>query len=777
MKDNRPGECSSLANEIPSGVRHLRVDPEKEEMEISFDPAITTENEVRDFASRSAELLHERFETCAWKLKGHNCESCAERLEHRVESIPGVRKAVASFVGGRISVHFDPGFTDRGQLEKLVSESGVAVEPKESELTQSASDRAEIILTVIAGISLVGGFAAEHLHLNPWISDALFLLAYLTGGYFGVISGFQSLMERVIDVDLLMVLAALGAAYVGAPFEGGMLLFLFALSNVLQNHAMERSRRAIQSLMKLRPTEAFCKTDQGYVTRKLEEVETGTIVRVRPGESIALDGIVASGESTVDESSITGESMPVSKTIGSEVYAGTINQTGSLEYRVTKCASDSTLAKIINLVEDAQAQKASAQRFLEKAEQYYALGVILLTLGLIVFPPLLGKIDFASNFYRAMTVMVVASPCALVISTPAAFLSAIGGAARSGVLFKGGVHLERLADVEIVAFDKTGTLTEGKPRVTEVVPVSDSGETDRENASATQFVLQVAASVEALSEHPLARAIEEACNSEQLDLKPATNFNAIPGKGASATVDGVRYLVGSPSLFTERKAVLTASVSETVRDFQKKAQTLILLGELSSDGTVARILGMVAIADQLRADSDQAVAKLKRLGVRRVVMLTGDNRQVAAEIGRQSGVDEVFSELLPQDKVTIVKQLSRSGPVAMVGDGVNDAPALASSHVGIAMGAAGTDVAMETADIVLMSSNLHHLEHAIGLAHKSRQIVAQNLVFALGVIVVLVACALTIGIPLPLGVVGHEGSTVLVCLNGLRLLRYRVPSV
>jgi Cd2+/Zn2+-exporting ATPase len=310
--------------------------------------------------------------------------------------------------------------------------------------------------------------------------------------------------------------------------------------------------------------------------------------------------------------------------------------------------------------------------------------------------------------------------------------------------------------------------------VVEVIPLSGSGEIDRTNASAMQTLLQVAASVEALSEHPLARAIEEACVREKLELKPVDNFNAIPGKGASASIDGVQYLVGSPSCFSDRQATLDPSTSDAIRDAQK--QTLVLLGELDPDGTVTRILGMIAIADQLRLDADRAVAKLKGLGVRRVVMLTGDNQQVAEEIGRQSGVDEVFSELLPQDKVTIVKQLSRGGPVAMVGDGVNDAPALASSHVGIAMGAAGTDVAMETADIVLMSSNLHHLEHAIGLAHRSRRIVTQNLVFALGVIVVLVTCALTIGIPLPLGVVGHEGSTVLVCLNGLRLLRYQVPS-
>lgn len=772
MQSEKTGECRSLLHQIPDGIKNVIVDPKQNKVEVSFDPAQATEGDVEAFAVQSAKELYRRFETCAWKLKGNNCESCAQRLEQRVEALPGVRKAVASFVGGRISVHFDPESTSRAELAKGVHESGVLLEDENVSEYAITSDKMEMILTVVAGISLVAGLLTDHLHISPWVSHILYFLTYITGGYFGVVSGFQSLKERVIDVDLLMVLAALGAAYVGAPFEGGMLLFLFALSNVLQNHAMERSRRAIQSLMKLRPSEVSCRQGHTYRTCKLDEVKAGVIVRVRPGENIALDGVVVSGESAIDESSITGESIPLHKTKGSLVYAGTMNQTGSLEYRVTKVAADSTLAKIINLVEDAQAQKARTQRFLEKAEQHYALGVILLTLGLIVLPPLLGSIDFASNFYRAMTVMVVASPCALVISTPAAFLSAIGGAARSGVLFKGGVHLERLAEVEIVAFDKTGTLTEGKPRVTDVIPFAAHGEKTCSGKNLQQL-LQIAASVEHHSEHPLARAIEQACMEEGFDLLEVSNFTAIPGKGASAYVDGVQCLVGSPSLFMERHADISDSIQQKIQELRGNARTLVLLGRIGSDGNVADVLGIIAVADQLREGADLAIQKIKELGIKRVVMLTGDNRQVAEAIGQEAGVDEVFAELLPEDKVSIIRQLSRSGAVAMVGDGVNDAPALASSHVGIAMGAAGTDVAMETADIVLMSSKLQHLEHAIGLAHKSRQIVTQNLVFALSVIVVLVGCALTIGIPLPIGVVGHEGSTVLVCLNGLRLLAYR----
>ncbi|WP_339382592.1 heavy metal translocating P-type ATPase [Pelagicoccus albus] len=620
------------------------------------------------------------------------------------------------------------------------------------------------------GATLAAGILLETLNSDPLVSQALYTICYLSGGYFGLRESLASLRKGEVDVDLLMVLAALGAAYVGAPFEGGMLLFLFSLSNVLQNHALDRSRQAIQALMQLRPTEVLCKVGERFERVAVDSVKIGTIARLKPGERIALDGEVTEGHGSVDESSLTGEALPVYKESGSKLFAGTINQTGSLLYRVTSPSSESTLTRIIAMVEHAQARKAKTERFLEKAERYYAVAIILFTLGLIIIPPTLAGADLSSSFYRAMTVMVVASPCALVISTPAAFLSAIAGAARQGILFKGGVHLERLAAVDIVAFDKTGTLTSGKPTLQSAVafPLGIHGEADQEKRKLK--LIQIAASLENHSEHPIAGAIQEAALKAGLESLDIQNFEAILGKGARATVAGMDCFIGSPSLFKELGGTLQVAEEALVAEALSHGETTLLLAQSKPDGTFKTALGMLTVADNIREDTADAIERLKTIGVERIVMLTGDAHQVAETTARLLGIDEVRSELLPQDKLRIIQELNEQGKVAMVGDGVNDAPALAAAHVGIAMGAAGTDVAMETADVVLLSNRLNRLAAALNLARRSRAIVAQNLSFALLVIVILVSFSLSIGIPLPLGVVGHEGSTVLVCLNGLRLL-------
>lgn len=634
-----------------------------------------------------------------------------------------------------------------------------------------SSGRKEFLLMVVAAITLAAGGLAAWL---GWVlvSGLAYTLTYISGGWYGALNGMSSLRERRIDVDLLMILAALGAAVVGAPFEGGMLLFLFSLSNVLQNHALSRSRSAIRSLMKLRPSEVRCEESGEMRMVAVGSVAIGAVVRLRPGDRIALDGEVLDGESSVDESSLSGESMPVHKTVGSGIFAGTINQHGSLSYRVTKLEGESTLAKIITLVEEAQEEKAQTQRFLEKAEAYYASFVILLTLGLIAIPPLFFAAEFAASFYRAMTILVVASPCALVISTPAAFWAAIAGAARRGVLFKGGVHLEQLASVDIVALDKTGTLTTGQPEVTDYTayPISEG---DDERQQKKLKLLQLAASVEAHSEHPIARAIEESAKEKSCALLSIEGFRSFPGMGAEATVSGARILIGSPGLFSKRGGRLDSVAAAAIDTLLSQGNTVVLVAEAQADGQAIRLLGWIAVADQIREGASAMVKHLRQLGIRRVVMLTGDNTHVAQQVARQVGIDEVEAELLPEAKLEKIKELAEQGVVAMVGDGVNDAPALAKAHVGIAMGAAGTDVAMETADVVLMSSRLEHLSHAFALARKSRRVVTQNLSFALGVILVLVYFALLGHMPLPLGVVGHEGSTVLVCLNGLRLLRFK----
>jgi len=632
----------------------------------------------------------------------------------------------------------------------------------------------QLLLVVICGVALLGGYAAERMGAGSGISTLLFLLAYLSGGYYGVKASVESLINRSIDVDFLMVIAALGAAWIGAPFEGAMLLFLFSLSNMLQEYALERSNRAIDALMRLRPEDVLCEQEGTQIRVPVENVEINMLVRLRSGDRIALDGEVVGGEATIDESSLTGESVPVAKQAGSNVFAGTINLSGSLLYKVTKTASNSTLARIVEMVEEAQSQKAKTQSLLETAERYYAMGVILMTIGLITLPVLFLGQGFSESFYRAMTVMVVASPCALIISTPAAFLSAIGGAARRGVLFKGGIHLERLASVDIVAFDKTGTLTEGKPKVTDIVAMPpESG--NHADASRWQLdILKIAASLERQSEHPIARAIEQACSEKRMGFAEVSDFQSFSGKGILGVIESRRFAVGNPAFTRELSDHVYQMPEDAIKLLMDQGKTVVVVSELETSLRLKRVIGLIAVADNIRDNASYVIRRLRKLGVKRIVMLTGDNEAAAKRVADEVEITEVYSDLLPQDKLSRVKSLGNEGKVAMIGDGVNDAPALACAYTGIAMGAAGTEVAMQTADLVLMSSRLEPLLHAFALARKSRLVVTENLIFAFGVILLLVISALFLNLALPLGVVGHEGSTVLVCLNGLRLLGFKL---
>ena len=632
---------------------------------------------------------------------------------------------------------------------------------------------ASVIATLL--FMLLGEFGAG-LGLPATWSPFFFLAAYLTGGWHGTIHGIRALLRGSVDVDLLMILAALGAAYVQHAFEGAMLLFLFSLSHTLQELAMEKSRAAISALMKLRPETALRKTSAGTEIVAIGELIVGDLVLVRPGESIPVDGVVTEGESTVNQASITGESLPVDKKPGDMLFAGTLNEHGGIEMRTTKIASESTLARLVELVENAQTQKAASQRFLERAEKFYALGVILFTAALVVVPVWIFAQPFQSTFYRAMTVMVVASPCALVISTPASILSAIAAAARRGVLFKGGVYLEKAAAIDIVAFDKTGTLTEGRPVVTDLHAIARPGQNAAEIACFQEELLWLAAAVEARSEHPIARAIVAEAKRRFMPIERCLKFQSVAGHGVSAEVCGRRIAVGNLKYFDGYESPERSELEAEMDRLQDAGKTGMLVGEILGDPSkqpTVRYLGFVAVADKVRAEAPQIVARLRELGVKRIVMLTGDGPRVAAAVAKKCGVDEVHADLLPQDKVRVVQKLKEAGRVAMIGDGVNDAPALATSDVGIAMGAAGTDVAMETADVVLMSDALEGIPFTLALSRRARRIVFQNLSFALAVIAMLVVSALGFRLPLPLGVVGHEGSTVLVCLNGLRLLRYR----
>jgi Zn2+/Cd2+-exporting ATPase len=636
---------------------------------------------------------------------------------------------------------------------------------------QYPAEKLELIATVITFIAMMTGLALELLDGSEALMLTAYVIAYIAGGVFGLKAGVESLRQFSIDVDLLMVLAAIGAALVGAYFEGAMLLFLFSLSNVLQTYAMDRTRNAIRALMALRPAEATVRRDGEMVTLPIEAIEVGEHMRVKPGERLALDGVIVEGRSSLDQAAITGESIPVDKIPGDTVLAGSINQQGSLDVEVTHLSEDTTLAKLIKMVEEAQSEKAPTQRFIEKAEQYYALGVIIMTIVAIIIPIVFMNESFETTFYRAMTLMVAASPCALVISTPATVLSAIGNGAKKGVLFKGGAYVEKAAEIKVVAFDKTGTLTIGKPQVTDIV-VCDQNWVGDEAA-----LLKLAAAVEAKSEHPLAAAIVTAAKKRELSVAEATSFQSETGLGVVATVGEQQIAVGNRRYFNNWVMEGLDRAVTQLEALQDEGKTAVLVADVTENTKVAHVLGIIAIADVLRSDVAQVIQRLKAEGVEHVAMLTGDNERVAQAIGKLAGVDAVYAELMPEDKMNLLKRLGdQYGPVAMIGDGVNDAPALATADIGIAMGAAGTDVALETADIVLMSDDLSKVSYVIGLSRKTRKTLMQNLVFALGVIIVLVTAVLGVGIALPLSVIGHEGSTVLVSLNGLRLLRYEEPS-
>ncbi len=620
------------------------------------------------------------------------------------------------------------------------------------------------LLTLIALITLVAARWIERGGGAPMAALVLYVVAYLSGGYSGAVNGWAALRERELNVDVLMLVAAAGAASIGAWLEGGVLLFLFSLSEALQSYALGRTETAIHALMDLRPDVARRRDPDAAEGDALEIVPVeallpGDIVVVLPGERIPVDGHVVSGTSDVEQAAITGESVPVLKEMGDTVFAATLNGPGALDLRVSRAAGESTVARIIAMVREAQAARAPTQRLIDRYGNRYAWAVIAASLLMMSVPTLILGWPFRDAFYRAMTLLVVASPCALVISTPASYLSAIAAAARNGVLFKGGAHLEAAAAVNAIAIDKTGTLTRGQPRLTDVLPLDDRGEDD---------LLALAAAVEARSEHLIARAVVQGARARGLALEEATAVRALPGLGIRARTAGVEVTIGRAKLFEER-GELDAPARDAVTALEARGRTTMVV---AVDG---RPIGVLGVSDEARPSAAATIAALRAMGVRKIVMMTGDNAQVAATVAAEVGLaeDEVHAALMPADKVRLVESMSLEGPVAFVGDGVYDAPALAAASLGVAMGGGGSDVALETADVVLMGDRIARLAYVFGLGRAARRIVAQNVAFSLAVIAVLAVTTVVRGVPLPLGVLGHEGSTVLVVLNGLRLLGYR----
>lgn len=620
-------------------------------------------------------------------------------------------------------------------------------------LIEKLKEHIELIAAVVAGILIAIAWFTTRDEMTS-VGIVLYLLAFLIGGFAKAKEGVEeTIANKELNVEFLMILAAIGSAVIGYWTEGAILIFIFALSGALETYAMNKSHKEISALMDMQPEEAWLVLADGSLERvKVDTLQVGDVVMIKPGERIPTDGVIADGATSIDEAAITGESIPVSKFAGDDVFAGTVNMTGAVKMTMTKPSSESLFQKIIDLVQSAQSEKSPSQQFIERFEGTY-VKVVLIAVGLMLFVPhfVLGW-DWTTTFYRAMVLLVVASPCALVAAIMPATLSAISNGARNGVLFKGGLHIEHLSVLQAVAFDKTGTLTQGKPVVTDFIV--------RDGLDEKQ-TLSMLAGIEYNSNHPLAVAITAYAKQQDVSFANAI-IKDIPGYGLEATIDDVFYKVGKMDFVGREVAMQFANGAAPL--LAEEGKTVIFMADAQG------IVAMAAMKDTVREEAKQAIAQLKELGIH-TIMLTGDNEKTAKAIAKEAGVESYIAECLPETKVAHIKELmSKYKFVGMVGDGINDAPALATATTGIAMGE-GTDVALETADVVLMKNDLSKISYAVKVARKMQRIVKQNIIFAISVIMLLIASNFLQVVDLPLGVIGHEGSTILVILNGLRMLR------
>ncbi|MHC0061661.1 heavy metal translocating P-type ATPase [Nostoc sp. UIC 10890] len=638
---------------------------------------------------------------------------------------------------------------------------------------QFTREHADTVAALLCGLLLFFGWFALHL---GWLGLAFLLLpaAYVIGGYESAREGLTTLFkEKELDVDLLMIVAAIGAASLGLwrreyhlIIDGAILILIFAISGALEGYAMARTERSIRSLMSLTPDTARVLHQGREEEVAISQLKVGDEIVVKPGELIPTDGIILSGYSTLNQAAITGESLPVEKTVGEEVFAGTLNGYGALQIKVHKPAQSSLIQRVIRLVEQAQTEAPPSQEFIDRFEKGYAKVIVVAGILLATLPPFLWGWDWETTIYRALTFLVVASPCALMAAIMPTLLSGIANGARQGILFKNGAQLEKIGKVRAIAFDKTGTLTTGQVQVFQVISVSKYTKDD---------VLKVAASVESSSEHPIGKAIVQAAGD--LDWVGAIQAQAIPGQGIVGIAQEQQVIVGNAVFVQQYVTNLPEELREIVQSWEQEGKTVVWVaqegrGAGEQGGRGAEVIGVIAIADEVRSQAAATITRLKKLGVEQIVMLTGDNQETAHSVAKAVGIDQVYAQLLPEDKLDVIRRLQQQyQTVAMVGDGINDAPALAQASVGIAMGVSGSDVALETADIVLMADKLEKIAVAIHLGRRSQLIVKQNVVVALGFIMLLLVGNFLGNINLPIGVIGHEGSTVLVTLSGLRLLR------
>ncbi len=774
------------------GIARAHVDrrgPGAPRLCLHYQPEAVGLDEIEALVRSKGAELRARYKHLSLPAAGLRHERQARLVEGVLARVDGVLHASVAFGSRQVYVEFDPSRTGREALLDALTRAGIAsagepgprsaaVEAREEPEHRHGGpfgERSELVFSLACGALAGAGWAIERAGAPTPLALATFVLAYGLGSWFTLQEVAIALRARKFEIDFLMLLAAGGAAALGEWFEGALLLFLFTLGHALEGYAMGRARRAVESLARLAP-ETASRLDEAGVEEEVPAVELvgGDRVLVRPNTRIPADGFVGAGQGSVNQAPITGESIPVDKRPVPDVdaalrstedlepehrvFAGTVNGPSALTVVVTRAAGETTLARVVKLVTEAEAHKSPTQLFTDRFERIF-VPVVLLLVTALLFAWVIVDEPFTASFYRAMAVLVAASPCALAIATPSAVLSGVARAARSGVIVKGGAHLESLGAVRAVAFDKTGTLTEGRPRLTDAVPCE---------GATVEELLATAAAVERQSDHPLAKAVVLGAQARfpGVALPEATAVEALVGHGVRASLRGVEIVIGKPALF-EPGGGLPPEVAAAVDAIQAEGRTVMLVRSGS------RYLGVLGVMDTPRDDAAAVVAELHRLGVERTVMLTGDNQRVADAVARRVGIREARGDLLPEQKVAAVAELSRSsGSVAMVGDGVNDAPAMASATVGVAMGAGGSDVALETADVALMADDLTELPFAVGLSRAARAIILQNLWISLGMVALLLPATILGVAGIGAAVALHEGSTVVVVANALRLLAH-----
>ena len=735
---------------------HLERDKTPVDLCLHYDPNLLTMTQVKRIAERAGTQITNRFHHDSIAIEGMDCSDCITVIEHSVRRMDGVLAVNVNYPTEKVWVEFDNQRVSRAAIEKRIISLGYEI-PAEG-LRSWYQENREVLFSLIAGLLLlIGWLGGTFFSFPALLSTGFYLAAYVFGGWDISQHAWHAIKERHFDTDLLMVMAALGAAFLGEFAEGALLLFLFSLGHALEERALDRARAAVRALADLAPKIALVRRDGKEQELPVESLQLEDVVIVRPGVRIPVDGVILDGNSGVDQASVTGESLPVDKAHGDPVFAGTINGEGALEVKVTRLAKDSTLSRVMKMVEEAQAQKSPTQQTVEKFERVFVPGVLVLTALVIVLPPLFG-FPFRESFLRAMTLLVAASPCALALGTPASILAGVAQAARNGVLIKGGAHLENLGRLKAIAFDKTGTITHGKPEVTDIIAFG------REQAE----VLSLAAGAESRSAHPLAQAVLRAAQTQGAPVSAMETVESLTGHGLRAVFQGKTIWIGNQKLMDTAGVPLSESLLQQAQVFQQAGKSLMWIAENQT------AIGLIALADTLRAETGQTMKALQAAGVEHTIMLTGDNARSASAIAAQVGLTDFRADLLPEDKLTIIRDLVKQyGQVAMIGDGVNDAPALANATVGIAMGGAGTDVALETADVALMGDDLSKLPFAVGLGRATRAIIVQNLFISLGVIALLIITSITGIVSIGVAVVFHEGSTLVVVANALRLLGYQ----